>query len=296
MTAASAARSARRRSDLVGWLFVLPALAVFAFVIGGPVVFAGWISLFHWDGVSVATPAGAANYVDAVTDPAVRSAFAHSVVTIAFYCLLPLLLGLLLAGVIAQRRIRLVGLWRTVLFVPQALSIVVVGVAWQWLLQADGPVNQLLRAVGLGGLTRAWLGDFTFALPAQGLIGTWMLSGLCVVLLMASVQSIDPALYDAARVDGAGAVREFFAVTLPGLRNTLVVCAVLTFASSLNNFGLVWVTTKGGPGNSTQVLSTLIYTRAFVLSDLGAACALAILLGGGMMVVSMVIARRTEAA
>jgi raffinose/stachyose/melibiose transport system permease protein len=286
----------RTRSDRVAWLYVGPPLALFAFVIIAPLFYAAWIGFFNWDGIGPATNAGLDNYLHSFTDPIVRQAFLHSLALIAFYSVFPICIGLALTGVIARARLKLVGLWRTLLFLPQALSIVVVGVAWQWLLQADGPVNQLLRLVGLGGFTRVWLGDLTWALPAEGAIGTWMMSGLCMVLLMAGAQAIDQTLYDAAKVDGAGAIRESFTVTVPGLRNTIVVCAVLTFATSLNNFVLVWVTTKGGPANATQVLPTVVYTRAFVLSDLGAASALAILLGVLMMVVSYFISRRTVAA
>jgi raffinose/stachyose/melibiose transport system permease protein len=216
----------------------------------------------------------------------------HSIVLVAFYSAIPICLGLLLTAIISRQRVRAVGVWRVLLFVPQVISVVVVGVAWQWLLDDHGPVNQLLRAVGLGGFTRVWLGDFTYALPTEGVIGTWMMSGLCMVLMLAAAQSIDPALYDAASVDGAGRVAEFFAVTLPGLRRVVMVCGVLTFAVSLNNFGLVWVTTQGGPGNRTQVLSTVVYTRAFVLGDLGMASALAIMLGALMMGTSFVLTRR----
>ena len=291
-----AAAHERRRGEWAGWAYVALPLALFGFVIIAPIVYGAWIGLFHWDGVSPATSAGLSNYLHSFTDPTVRQAFFHSLVLIGFYSVIPICLGLVLTAVIARQKLKLVGLWRTLLFIPQALSIVVVGVAWQWLLQDDGPVNQVLRAVGLGRFTRVWLGDFTYALPSEGAIGTWLMSGMCMVLLIAGAQSIDQSLYDAARVDGAGAVREFFSVTLPGLRNTIVVCGVLTFAVSLNNFALVWVTTKGGPGSSTQVLSTLIYTRAFVLNDLGAASALAIVLGAFMMIVSYLISRRTEPA
>jgi raffinose/stachyose/melibiose transport system permease protein len=154
----------------------------------------------------------------------------------------------------------------------------------------------VLRAVGLGDAARSWLGDFTYALPAEGAIGTWMMTGLCMVLLLAGAQAIDPHLYDAASVDGAGPVRQFFHVTVPGLRNVIIVCLVLSAAVSLNNFGLIWVTTKGGPGDSTQVISTMIYSRAFIQSDLGLASALAFLVLLLMMVLAAVLSRRSEDA
>ncbi len=103
----------------------------------------------------------------------------------------PVAIGLVLTGIIARHPLRGTGIWRTILFLPQVLSVVVVGVSWRWILNQDGPFNALLRAVGLGRWTKVWLGDFTWALPTEGAIGTWMLSGLCMVLFLAGAQSID---------------------------------------------------------------------------------------------------------
>ncbi|GAA1661833.1 sugar ABC transporter permease [Microbacterium lacus] len=275
----------------VGLVYIAPPLALFVFGILVPLGYGAYISLWRWDGITQATFVGFDNYLDAVTDPLVLQAFAHSFFLVAFYSAIPICLGLVLTGVIARYPLRFTGTWRVLLFLPQVLSIVVVGVAWQWLLAADGPVNQLLRLVGLGGLTRVWLGDFVWALPAQGAIGAWLMSGLCMVLFLSAAQNIDHELYDAAAVDGAGPVREFFAVTVPSLRRVIVVAAVLTFTVSLNNFGLIWVTTRGGPGGATQVVATLVYERAFVVTQLGSASALALLLGLIVMAISLGITR-----
>ena len=276
-------RRRRRRQDWEGYAYLLPPLALYVIVILAPVIYGGWISLFDWNGVSAGKWVGLHNYAQAFRDPAVRQALVHSIVLVFFYSIIPIAIGLVLTGIIARHPLRAIGVWRTILFLPQVLSVVVVGVSWRWILRQDGPFNALLRAVGLGRWTKVWLGDFTWALPTEGAIGTWMLSGLCMVLLLAGAQSIDTELYDAANVDGAGVIREFFTVTVPGLRNVIVVALVLTFAVSLNNFSLVWVTTQGGPGSQTQVASTLIYDRAFIVSAVGDASALAILLGILMM-------------
>ncbi len=110
---------------------------------------------------------------------------------------------------------------RTVLFLPQVIPLVAAGIAWSWLLSSTGLVNQVLSRVGLGGVTRAWLGDFSTALPAVGVIGAWVLLGLCTLLLLAGMSKIDPALYEAARIDGAGPLREFFSITVPSLRQEI---------------------------------------------------------------------------
>src|SRR5439155_712727 len=123
--------------------------------------------------------------------------------------------------------------FRTALFLPQLIAGVVIAQAWTWIYDDNGPLNWALREVGLGSLARPWLGDFSWALPAIGTIGTWVTYGLCMVLFVSGVQKIPSTLYDAARVDGAGAVREFLAVTLPGLRGEVLVARVLTLFSLL---------------------------------------------------------------
>ena len=292
--ASAGVRAPRWRRDLAAWGYVVPALVVFVLAIIAPMLYGVWVSFFEWDGIGAGTFVGGENYAAVFTDAAIRTALWHSLVLLVFYSVFPITIGLVFAAVIARQRLRLAPMWRTLLFLPQVLSIVVVGVAWQWILADGGPLNGVLRGVGLDGITRAWLGDFAWALPAEGAIGTWLMTGLCMVLLLAGAQTLDPNLYDAAAVDGAGPIRQFFHVTVPGLRNVIVVCLVLSAAVSLNNFGLIWVTTQGGPGDATQVISTAIYSRAFVRSQLGAASALAIVVFVVMMALAAILARRSE--
>lgn len=243
----------------IAYLYILPALVAYAAFALAPLVHTAWLSFFHWDGVTPKTWAGLANYRTLVSDEEIRNAFLHSVVLIVFYSIIPVALGLLLAASLSRMRVRGLSLFRAILFLPQIVSLVVVAVIWRWIYAPDGPLNQVLSDVGLDAFSRAWLGDFTWALPSIGLIGTWVTFGLCMVLLLAGVQKIPTSLYDAARVDGAGPIREFFAVTLPGLRNELVVAFVITMIAALRNFDLVFVTTQGGPGNETKVPALEVY-------------------------------------
>jgi raffinose/stachyose/melibiose transport system permease protein len=145
-------------------------------------------------------------------------------------------------------------------------------------LSTSGVVNQALSAVGLGSITRAWLGDFGTALPAVGVIGAWVLLGLCTVLLLAGMSKIDPELYEAAQLDGAGPVREFFAITLPSLRNEIGVCVTVTVIAALSAFDIVYISTRGGPGDATMVPGLQIYQLAFFNREVGLASALAVVL------------------
>lgn len=277
---------------LVPYLYLLPAFALYAVFALAPLGHAAWLSFFNWDGVTPATWAGIGNYRAVLSDPQIRSAFVHSFVLVIFYSVIPVLIGLLLAGVFSRAgSVRGLSGFRTILFLPQVIPTVALAVTWRWIFGPDGPLDQILRAVGLGSLARAWLGDFTLALPAVGVVGSWVMYGLCMVLFIAGVQKIPQSLYDAARVDGAGPLREFFAVTLPGLRNELVVAAVLTLISALRSFDLVYVMTKGGPGTSTDVPALEVYTRAFEFGEVGSAAAVATTLALLIFAVAFLVTR-----
>jgi raffinose/stachyose/melibiose transport system permease protein len=273
---------------------VLPALVVFGVFVVAPMIDGAWISLFAWDGVTVGHWVGLSNYRQALVDPLVREAFGHSLVLVGFYAVLPITIGLFLTALMTHARVRGGAAVRTIIFLPQVLAAVVVGVAWKWLYDPSGPINSLLGAVGLSSLEHSWLGDFSTALPAVGVIGTWVTTGLCLVLFVAGVQRIPLSRYEAARVDGAGPVREFFAVTLPGLRNELAVAMSLSVITALRAFDIIFVTTKGGPGNATTVPSLLIYQRAFITGEVGSAAAIGAIMGAIILLLSVVITRVVE--
>jgi raffinose/stachyose/melibiose transport system permease protein len=278
----------------VAYLYLAPAFLFYLLFAFGPLVYTAWLSFFDWDGLTVGTWTGLDNYRKVLSDPDIRASFVHSFELIFFYAVLPVILGLMLASVIAHGRVRGVTFFRAVLFLPQTIATVVVAIAWVWIYAPDGPLNEGLRAIGLGGLTRSWLGDFTWALPALGLVGTWVTFGLCLVLFLAGIQKIPYTLYEAARVDGAGHVREFFAVTLPGLRGELAVALTLTVITALRTFDLIYVSTSGGPGTSTTVPSVLVYQNAFANGRVGLAAAVAVVLTALIFVVAFGITRLVD--
>jgi raffinose/stachyose/melibiose transport system permease protein len=280
---------------LVGYLYLLPAFAVFATFVLYPLYRAIYISFYDWDGLTVGTWTGLENYKEVFTDPELRSAFVHALVLLIFYAVLPVLIGLLLAGVMARARVRGLALFRTILFLPQVVAMVVVGVMWKMIYDPEnGSLNRFLGLFGIEG--KSWLGDFSLALPSIGLIGTWVYYGLAMVLLTAGVQKIPSSLYDAARVDGAGAFREFLAVTLPALRGEIAVALTLTTIYALRNFDLVYITTRGGPGDSTTVPAFQVFTRAFETGQVGSAAAVGITLTAIIFVISLGINRFSERA
>jgi raffinose/stachyose/melibiose transport system permease protein len=278
----------------VGYLYLLPAFLLYGGFVLLPLLHGLWLSFFDWNGLTRGTWVGLLNYRDLLTSPEIRSAFLHSLTLIIFYALLPVALGLLLAASVSRVRVRGLAAYRTVLFLPQVMPMVVVALIWRRIYAPEGPLNHGLQAIGLHGLARPWLGDFGLALPAVGLVGTWVLFGLCMVLFIAGVQKIPTSLYDAARVDGAGPIREFRAVTLPGLRGEIVVALTLTIIAALRNFDLIYITTQGGPGDATTVPSFEVYRRAFQTGRVGSAAAIGMTVALVIFAMTFLVTRMAE--
>jgi raffinose/stachyose/melibiose transport system permease protein len=279
---------------LSGWIYVLPALAVYAYVVIVPTIQSVWYSFWDWNGVGTATWVWFGNYVDFLSNPRLALALQHTVVFVFFYALLPICLGLVSAALVSRSGTRGNGFFRTVIFLPQVLTSVVIVVMWNELFSTSGLVNSFLKSIGAGALVQPWLGSFQWALPVLGLAGTWTTMGLCMLLFISGVGNIPSELYDAARVDGAGAIREFFSVTLPGLVPQVAVALTLTIIGALRVFDLVWLTTRGGPGDSTVTPSLLLYQTAFTEGAVGGGAAIGVCLAIVSIAIALVIVAFTD--
>jgi raffinose/stachyose/melibiose transport system permease protein len=276
-----------RRETFVGWLFTLPALLMYAFFVLVPLLLTIFYSFFKWNGVGPRTWVGFKNYVTVFQVPDLIGTVVNAFWLVVWFSFIPVGLGLVVASIIHRVATgRFGAISRTVLFLPYIIPLVAAGIIWGWLLALPGLINQLLRTIGLGSITRAWLGDFHFALPAVGVIGIWVLLGFCTVLLLTGMTKIDPSLYESARIDGATWLQEFVSITVPLLKNEIGVCLTVTVINALATFDIVYVATAGGPGNSTSVPGLQIYILAFTQRAIGLASALAVML---MILVVVVI-------
>jgi raffinose/stachyose/melibiose transport system permease protein len=236
-------------------------------------------SFYKWNGVGPMTWVGLKNYLTVFEVPDLLGTIVNAFWLVLWFSFIPVGLGLLVASIIHRVATgRLGSVARTVLFLPQVIPLVAAGIIWGWLLALPGIINQILKRFGLGTITRAWLGDFHFALPAVGIIGIWVLLGFCTVLLLTGMTKIDQSLYESARIDGASWLQEFVAITVPLLRNEIGVCLTVTVINALAAFDIVYVSTAGGPGNSTSVPGIQIYILAFTQRAIGLASALAVML------------------
>jgi raffinose/stachyose/melibiose transport system permease protein len=259
-------------------IYVLPGLIVYAIFVLVPICSAVVVSLTEWNGLAIPVFVGLENYIDLFADDRFYLALGNNAEFIIFYCVLPLIIGICLAAIISMIRQRERLVLRTLLFMPYIMPTAVLGIIWQWLYNpAFGPLNQFLKAVGLGAIALPWLGSFTFVLPAVGAVATWYFFGFCMVIFLTGMQRIDPQFYDAARVDGAKGWQSFFYITLPSLLPEIRVVLLLTIIASIKSFDLIFTMTRGGPGNATLVPNIYMYQLGFQLNRYGYAAAVALI-------------------
>ncbi len=276
-----------------GWWYLSPALLVYLLFTLLPILETVRSSFYQWDGFSqTRTWIGFANYFELFADPKFHNAIRNNLVFVIFYSIIPILIGLLLASLLSRRPIPGFAFFRTALFLPQVISMVVVGVIWRWMFNPTfGPINTFLRLIGADKFAISWLGDFTWALPAVGSIGTWVQYGFCMVLFLAGMQHIQNEYYEAAGLDGANAFQQFIHITIPGLRSEIAVALVTTIIAAMRVFDLVYTTTRGGPGETTMVTGFLIYRAAFTNNRIGYAAAIATVLTVTILIISLLIRR-----
>lgn len=278
-------------SRIKGWLYLFPGFLIYLIFVFIPILETIRNSFYEWNGFSserVFVLFG--NYSHLIRDGQFLKALTNNFVFIIFYSLIPILIGLLLASLLGRKPLPGLTFFRTGLFLPQILSMVVVGVTWRWIFNPTfGLLNSGLRAVGLDALARPWLGDFKLALPSVGMVGTWVEYGFCMILFLAGMQHIPEDQYEAAELDGANGFQQFLYITLPGLRAELGVALITTVIAALRVFDLVYVTTRGGPGDSTLVTGFLVYRSAFQQNRLGYASAIATVMTLLILVISLLI-------
>lgn len=290
----------RRRRAGPPWWFALPALALFAFVVLVPSVRGVSYAFTNWDGLSPHFAfVGGANFVAAWRDPDARQAIGHTVLIAVAVTVIQNGFGLLLAlGVNSAIKSRTV--LRMALFAPAVVTPIVTAYLWRNLLGPQGAVNSLLGAAGLGGLRHDWLGDPRAALWSVVAVVVWQFGGYSMVIFLAGLQSVPREIYEAAAIDGAGALRRFWSVTRPLLAPAFTINLMLSIIGGIKLFDQVYALTGGGPGHATDTLSTLIYKDAFTLGEFGYSVALAVVLTVIVAVVStgqyLLLARHEGAA
>lgn len=280
----------RRREELTAYLFVAPWLLGFLVFGVGAMGYSFWLSLLETDLLSTSEWVGAGNYRALAADPT----FWQALRVTAVYTALTVPIGTLLAlgfAVLLNRRMPLRDFWRTVYYLPAVVSGVALAAIWGWVLHPNGPVNQILRGVGLPA--PRWFGSEEWALPGIVLLSLWGM-GTNMVLYLAGLQAIPPDLKEAARVDGAGRWRVFWGVTLPLLTPTIFFNVVMNVIGSFQVFTASYVLTDGGPNNATLSLVFYLYKEGFQLFNFGYASAIAWVLFAIILAFTLLIVRSSS--
>jgi multiple sugar transport system permease protein len=274
------------RIALVAMAFVAPSLVPLLLFMVGPMVASGGISLLSWDLLSPAKWVGTANYRLLLHDEDFHRALLHTLAFIGAYLPLVLVGGLALALALNQR-LRGLGWFRTVYFLPVVTSWVVVALIWKWLLNpGTGLVNQALGLVGIAG--PGWWVDPNWAMPSIVLASAWKDVGFVMVILLAGLQAIPEEYYEAAALDGQGRWGRFRHVTLPLLTPAIFFVVVISLINNFQVFDQVWVMTGGGPADSTTVVMQQVVKNAFSFGRMGYAAAMSWVLFAVILAVTLV--------
>ena len=257
-----------------------PALVLFTTFILIPVVMTVIGSFFtfgltspHW------SFAGIDNYARAAMDPVFWLSFRNNLIIVFGSILTQIGFGTLLAAILDRGIRRGSTIFRTLIFAPMVISSVAVGLIWLMIMDPNiGPLNKLVKYAGLTPPMLGWLGDPDLAIWMFLVVAAWQYTGFMMVLVLAGLQSVPEEIYQAAALDGARAARAFWYITLPSIRNVLIVAVLITSIGAFKVFDLIYVTTRGGPANATQVFGTYIYLQAFNLGNMGYANAIAVFL------------------
>jgi len=282
-------RGLRKKIELT--ILLTPALVLFAGFVLLPIVIAAYYSLFNYSGFGPLNDFwGLHNYKIAFNDPFFVQAIQHTLILTVLSLVIQLPLSLSLA-LLLNRKFRGRGFMRLVIFAPYVLPPAVTAVMWSLMLQPGGFVDQVMQAIGLGGLVQLWLANLHLVLYTNFVVLTWQYIGFGIVLLLAGLQGIPTELREAAAIDGATPWQVTKSVVLPLLAPTIRIWVFLTVIGSLQVFDIVWILTEGGPADASQTMVTYMFSDGFRSLEFGYGTAIAVIIFVFCFVFSLIYQR-----
>ena len=283
---------ARFRIMKTAYLFILPTLLIFSIFILYSIGGSFFVSLHKWDGLRSMKYIGLSNYFKLFHDPLFLNSVKSTLIWIVLFTSLSVIFGLLIA-VLLETAGRGTIVFKSIIFLPMAISAVAGGILWSFMYDPDfGAVNAFFKWIGLDFLTRAWLGDSHTALYAVIIAYVWMWTGFCMIVFSAGLKGIPPELLEAAKIDGASSWQRFWHVVLPLLKGSLGVAIIMTVTSGLKAFDLIYTMTAGGPFRSSEVVAYFMYIESFYHYKMGYGAAIAISLFIIVFIVAVPLVRR----
>ncbi len=259
------------------WWWTLPAVLFMLGVIYLSTATGAFFAFTNWTGIGAFDFVGFDNFVRMAQNTELVGALVNTLVLAAAFLVLTNVLGLAFA-VALNRTLKLRYLLRTLIFMPAVLSPIAVSYIWKFIFAYEGPLNQLLGALGLESMERVWLADPNLALWCILTVMVWQNIGIAMVLYLAGLASVAPELEEAAAIDGAGPWRRFRNITVPMIQPSIAISSTLSLIYGLRVFDQVLALTDGGPGGATETLATEVYKTTFVYNQFGFGAAMALVL------------------
>jgi ABC-type sugar transport system permease subunit len=273
-----------------GWqaaLFLAPAIIFLLTYIAYPIISTFRYSLYSWSGLSSKrTFIGLENFWEFFSDPIIWKSLSHNLIFLIFGLAIILPVSFILALILSKGGIKLSPLFKAVYFFPVVLNLVVIGTVWRFFYNpSKGLLNQILNTIGLNNLTHAWLGEQQTAIWALLFVSLWMRTGYYIVVYMSGIESIHTDIWDAMKIDGAGLLRGAVSVVVPIMKPVIASTMTMALIYSINDFGMIWVMTEGGPIRSTEILGTYMFKEAFKKFHMGYGSAIVV----AMLVISITV-------
>ncbi len=266
--------------------FLLPGIAIFAFIVVLPLLLSFRYSFFDWNGGRTMKFIGLANYADLLKDGDFWFSFRNNLIIIILCVVGQIGIALLLCGLFASRMLKLKEFHRTVIFIPVVLSAVVIGFLWSMIYNKDlGLLNTVLRALNLEGIIQNWLDDPRYVIYSVSLPLIWQYIGEYVIIFMAAIQGIEKSVLEVSELDGAVGFKKLRYVIIPQISGTVKVALMLCISGNMKVFDHIFIMTGGGPGKSSMVMAQYAYKNSFQMFKLGYGSAISI----GILVLSLTL-------
>ena len=266
------------RRKFLPYLYILPAFIIYSIFVLYPLIDSLILSFYEWNGLAPRVFVGLDNYRHILTnDPIFRLSLINNMKWTIVSQLLPVNIGLIFAVVFSSKTFRRLPLFRSAIFFPTTLSMVIIALMWSWMYNPIfGLINNFLQFASRGALpTFNWFANPSTVIYYVAVAGSWGYTGVCMIMFMAALRAIPEEMFEAAAIDGANKVQQFFYISIPQIRNILNVVVVFTLINSFRVFDVVRIMTNGGPGRSTNVLATWSYTQIFSHRNIGIGSAIA---------------------
>lgn len=268
------------------FLYLFPGLLWYSFIVFVPIILAVYYGFFNWTGGAKMDFIGVSNFLEVILDKVFQKSLYNNIY-LTVVCLAGQIgIAFLLAFLLNGRHVKFKGFHRVMGYFPAVLSAVIVGFIWNLIYDYNyGLINSFLSLIGMGDKGQAWLNNDKLVLPLVAIPLIWQFIGYYMIILMSALSSVDPQIFEMAEIDGASGWKKAVFITLPLIKNTLIVCITLCIAGNMKIFDLIYALTDGGPGYSSSVMAMYAYKSSFLSYKMGYGSAMSIVI----LVVSLIL-------